>query len=117
MNKEQLEKRAKTFFSSYVESLIADNYNTTYHGSKETDTFILDRLEQYMNFHNDDAKKTWRLNFIGKLLRSMERKQTQQVSWDEEIVVRDAILQLIGTSLEEYKVIIGEKRYRSIDDP
>lgn len=103
--KQLLDFAADPIVKGYFEAVLAWMHDSQWTWADDT---ILYRIE--IHLADFDRRQ------FGTLLRDYERRERHMPPWDHFEVIRNAILKIMGVSLNDYLVAAGKKKYRSIDD-
>jgi hypothetical protein len=113
MNYQELTTEANKFFQPYYQELM--EYHSLMMSYKDDGALDkkLDHLPHIINMSYyislEDQKKLAKL-CLQKTIRS------DYIRWDDVPEIRVAILTMLRISVGEYLVIIGKKKYRSLDE-
>jgi len=109
LNQKLLDEQANKFFNVFKEAIFAFNQGELF---SLADNRVMENIERLIP---DIVDKNSFRRSLAAFYRSKERQGT--LRWDSDNQIRDALLQRMNVSLNDYLVTMGLKRHRSIDDP
>lgn len=107
MTWDEMTEKANKIFKLFLETLLAKMHGQFY------STWDFHQCEAMRRFA---YKSETELSLLGQFYRNIELRG-EVVFWDSHPEVRDALLEAMGLTLEDYLVATGQKKYRTIDDP
>lgn len=101
-----LDARANQVFKPFLESLLAQSKGQQYAPGQDDMLIrvVVDRIKEGID-----------RCVLAAFYFDLERREGF-VRWDSHPLVREAILEIMDLTDQDYLVITGRKRYRSIDD-